>query len=109
MALGRHGRDARQCTFGSVHGGDDVASDEDGDGRPDEGGGVDLTPDVVDEITWYMRDHKVTRAQLAGAMGVSPGRVAQLLSGRETLTPRTLGTVLAALGARVEITLHPAA
>ena len=114
MALGRHGRDARQGTFGSVHDRDDVATDEDGAG-PDAsgpaggGGAADLTPDVVDEITWYMREHKVTRTQVAAAMGVSPGRVAQLLSGRETLTPCALGAVLAALGARVEITLHPAA
>jgi transcriptional regulator with XRE-family HTH domain len=50
----------------------------------------------------------MTRADLAGAMGVSPGRVSRILSGGEILTPRTLGAVLTALGARLEITLRPA-
>ncbi|HEU5158328.1 MAG TPA: helix-turn-helix domain-containing protein [Streptosporangiaceae bacterium] len=68
----------------------------------------DLSLEVVDEITWYMREHRVTRAQLAGAMGVSPGRVSRLLSGGESLTPRTLCAVLAALGARLDITVRPA-
>jgi transcriptional regulator with XRE-family HTH domain len=68
---------------------------------------VGLQQEVVDEITWYMREHKVTRADLAGAMGVSPGRVSQILSGGENLTLRTLGSVVSALGARFEITMHP--
>lgn len=90
MTRGRHGRAARRPAF--------------------DGGGTaaDLAPDVIDEITWYMREHKVSRADLAGAMGVSPGRVSRILSGGERLTPRTLGAVLAALGARLEITLRPA-
>jgi transcriptional regulator with XRE-family HTH domain len=68
---------------------------------------ANLQQEVVDEITWYMREHKMTRSDLAGAMGVSPGRVSQILSGGENLTLRTLGHVVAALGARFEITLHP--
>jgi transcriptional regulator with XRE-family HTH domain len=68
---------------------------------------IGLQQEVVDEITWYMREHKVTRSDLAGAMGVSPGRVSQILSGGENLTLRTLGSVVAALGARFEITLRP--
>ena len=87
---GRHGRAARRPDFG----GGDAAGD--------------LTSDVIDEITWYMREHKMSRADLAGAMGVSTGRVSRILSGGEYLTPRTLGAVLAALGARFEITLRPA-
>jgi transcriptional regulator with XRE-family HTH domain len=90
MARGRPGRDARRPAFDCI----DTAAD--------------VTPDVIDEITWYMREHKVSRADLAGAMGVSTGRVSRILSGGENLTPRTLGTVLAALGARLEITLRPA-
>jgi transcriptional regulator with XRE-family HTH domain len=66
-----------------------------------------LQQEVVDEITWYMREHKVTRSDLAAAMHVSPGRVSQILSGGENLTLRTLGSVVTALGARLEITLHP--
>jgi transcriptional regulator with XRE-family HTH domain len=68
---------------------------------------VGLQQEVVDEITWYMREHKVTRSDLAAAMHVSPGRVSQILSGGENLTLRTLGSVVSALGARLEISLHP--
>jgi transcriptional regulator with XRE-family HTH domain len=67
----------------------------------------DLSRQIVDEVTWYMRQHKVTRADLAQSMNVSPGRVSQILSGEENLTLRTLGGVLAALGAEVEFTLRP--
>jgi transcriptional regulator with XRE-family HTH domain len=70
-------------------------------------GAIGLQQEVVDEITWYMREHKVTRSDLARALGVSPGRVSQILSGGENLTLRTLGSVVAALGARFEIALHP--
>ena len=86
MALGRH-RTAQQPSF-------------------DEGA-IGLQQEVVDEITWYMREHKMTRSDLAAQMGVSPGRVSQILSGGENLTLRTLGSVVSALGARFEITLHP--
>jgi transcriptional regulator with XRE-family HTH domain len=41
-------------------------------------------------------------------MGVSPGRVSQILSGDENLTLRTLGAVVKALGARIEFTLSEA-
>jgi transcriptional regulator with XRE-family HTH domain len=68
---------------------------------------VDLSQEVCDEITWYMRQHKVSRADLAGFMGVSPGRVSQILSGDENLTLRTLNSVVSALGARLELTLRP--
>ncbi|SDJ80499.1 helix-turn-helix domain-containing protein [Nonomuraea jiangxiensis] len=72
----------------------------------DEVGG--LAQEVVDEITWYMREHKISRADLATSMGVSPGRVSQILSGDENLTLRTLGAVVEALGARLDITLGDA-
>lgn len=62
---------------------------------------------IVDEVTWYMREHKVTRAELAQSMGVSPGRVSQILSGDENLTLRTLGSVIDALGAELDLTLRP--
>jgi transcriptional regulator with XRE-family HTH domain len=68
---------------------------------------VGLQQEICDEITWYMREHKVSRADLAAAMGVSPGRVSQILSGGENLTLRTLGSVVAALGARLEVGLTP--
>jgi DNA-binding phage protein len=39
-------------------------------------------------------------------MGVSPGRVSQILSGDENLTLRTLSSVVTALGAEFEVNLH---
>jgi transcriptional regulator with XRE-family HTH domain len=73
--------------------------------RDDEPG--TLASGVCDEITWFMREHKISRADLAHAMGVSPGRVSQILSGDENLTLRTLSSVVTALGAKVELTLRP--
>lgn len=68
---------------------------------------LDLLRVMVDEVTWYMREHKVTRSELAQSMGVSPGRVSQILSGDENLTLRTLGSVIDALGAEIDVTLRP--
>ncbi|GAA3798007.1 hypothetical protein GCM10022226_16720 [Sphaerisporangium flaviroseum] len=65
-----------------------------------------LAQEITDEITWYMRQHKISRADLAALMGVSPGRVSQILSGDENLTLRTVGAVLDALGTRFEFNLH---
>jgi hypothetical protein len=75
------------------------------DDPPDES--ADLTHDFVDEVTWFMREQKISRADLAESMGVSAGRVSQILSGEENLTLRTLSGVIRALKAQVEFTLHP--
>jgi transcriptional regulator with XRE-family HTH domain len=61
---------------------------------------------VTDEITWHMRSLGVSRAELATRMGVSAGRVSQVLSGGENITLRTLVTLAAALDARFEMQLH---
>ncbi len=83
-----------------------TASSDDGD--PGAGtSGTDLVRTFVDEVTWYMSEHKVSRADLAQSMSVSPGRVSQILSGEDNLTLRTLSSVMDALGARFEISLHP--
>ena len=87
-----------------------TASRGDGDseaGFESEASGTDLVRAFVDEITWYMSEHKVSRADLAQSMAVSPGRVSQILSGEDNLTLRTLSAVMDALGARFEISLHP--
>jgi transcriptional regulator with XRE-family HTH domain len=73
----------------------------------DMDGPAGLPQEIVDEITWYMREHKITRAELATSMGVSPGRVSQILSGEDNLTLRTLAAVVDALGARLEVTVQP--
>ncbi|MFG2121823.1 helix-turn-helix domain-containing protein [Streptomyces sp. NPDC048710] len=48
-----------------------------------------------------------TRSDLAKAMGVSPGRVSQIMSGDANLTVRTLAAAAEALGADVEIRFSP--
>ncbi|MFF7358842.1 helix-turn-helix domain-containing protein [Streptomyces filipinensis] len=48
-----------------------------------------------------------TRSDLAAAMGVSPGRVSQIMSGDANLTVRSLAAVAEALDADVEITFRP--
>ena len=47
-----------------------------------------------------------TRSELARAMGVSPGRVSQIMSGDANLTVRTLAAAAEALGAGVEIRFY---
>lgn len=68
---------------------------------------ADLVRAFVGEVTWFMSENKVSRADLAQMMGVSPGRVSQILSGDENLTLRTMSSVVTALGAELEVTLHP--
>ena len=62
---------------------------------------------VINEINWQMRECGLTRAELAERMGVSPGRVSQILSGGENLTSRTLVALSTALDARFSIELRP--
>ena len=64
-----------------------------------------LVTRLTNEITWYMRERGVTRADLAARMGVSPGRVSQILSGGENLTLRTLAALSTALDARFGVEL----
>ena len=64
-----------------------------------------LVTQLTNEITWYMRECGITRADLAARMGVSPGRVSQILGGGENLTLRTLAALSAALNAHLDIEL----
>ena len=66
-----------------------------------------LITEVTNEINWRMREDDVTRADLAGRMGVSPGRVSQVLSGGENLTLRTLVSLATALDGRFEVQFRP--
>ena len=67
---------------------------------------TDLITQVTNEIDWLMRENKISRADLASRMGVSPGRVSQVLSGGENLTLRTLASLGAALDAHFEVELR---
>lgn len=64
-----------------------------------------LVTGLTNEINWLMRERGLTRADLAARMGVSPGRVSQILGGGENLTLRTLAALSIALDARFGIEL----
>jgi transcriptional regulator with XRE-family HTH domain len=66
-----------------------------------------LVTQLMNEINWHMRERGLTRADLAGRMGVSPGRISQVLSGGENLTLRTIASLATALDARFEMDLRP--
>jgi transcriptional regulator with XRE-family HTH domain len=66
-----------------------------------------LVTQLMNEINWHMRERGLTRADLASRMGVSPGRISQVLSGGENLTLRTLACLATALDARFEMDLRP--
>ena len=64
-----------------------------------------LVTQLTNEITWLMRERGLSRADLAARMGVSPGRVSQILGGGENLTLRTLAALSTALDARFDVQL----
>ena len=66
-----------------------------------------LVSQLMNESNWHMRERGLTRADLASRMGVSPGRISQVLSGGENLTLRTLASIATALDARFEMDLRP--
>jgi transcriptional regulator with XRE-family HTH domain len=65
-----------------------------------------LVTQLMNEINWHMRERGLTRADLASRMGVSPGRISQVLSGGENLTLRTLASLATALDARFGLDLR---
>jgi len=82
------------------------SSQEAGDTRIDEELSRLIT-EVTNEVNWRMREDGLTRADLAGRMGVSPGRVSQVLSGAENLTLRTLVSLATSLDGRFEVQFRP--
>jgi transcriptional regulator with XRE-family HTH domain len=66
-----------------------------------------LITEITNEINWQLRERRITRAELADRMGVSAGRISQVLSGDENLTMRTLASLAMALDARFEVQLRP--
>ena len=65
-----------------------------------------LVTQLTNEITFHMRERGISRADLAARMGVSPGRVSQILGGGENLTLRTLAALASALDARFDFELR---
>src|SRR5215467_7116580 len=64
-----------------------------------------LVTQLTNEITFHMRERGISRAELAARMGVSPGRISQILGGGENLTLRTLAALATALDARFDFEL----
>ena len=56
-----------------------------------------LSNQIVDGVERFMRSHGVTQQDLAKSLGVSEGRVSQILSGDQNLTLKTLAGLAAAL------------
>jgi transcriptional regulator with XRE-family HTH domain len=82
-----------------------ASADQQAPGRQIDDETLALITQLTNEITWYMRERGLTRADLAARMGVSPGRVSQILGGGENLTLRTLAALSTALEARFDVEL----
>ena len=56
-----------------------------------------LSNQIIDGVENFMRSRGVSQQELAAKMGVSEGRVSQILSGDQNLTLKTLAGLAAAL------------
>lgn len=65
-----------------------------------------LSRQIVDGVEGFMRDHGVSQQELARTLGVSEGRVSQVLSGEQNLTLKTLAGLAAALGGHFHISFE---
>lgn len=69
--------------------------------------GAQLARQATASLAGLLAGLGTSRSDLAKAMGVSPGRVSQIMSGDANLTVRTLAAAAEALGADVEIRFSP--
>lgn len=74
------------------------------DDRTADPAGGKLARQATASLAGLLAERGMSRKDLADRMGVSPGRVSQILSGGENLTLKSLAAVADSLGARVEIT-----
>ncbi len=65
----------------------------------------ELILDVTETLTRALEQAGVTRAELAGRLGRSPGFVSQVLGGGRNLTLRTIADIAAALSVRPALAL----
>lgn len=69
---------------------------------------IEQTITNVTELIWgHLNNSKMQQADLAKAMGVTPGRVSQLLKGHQNLTLKTVARALAAFDQVMEVTSVP--
>ena len=66
-----------------------------------------LSQSIRSNLRFFMDEGNIKRMDLAKRLGVSPGRVTQILASEENLTLRTLAALAASLGGRFEIRLVP--
>ncbi len=64
---------------------------------------ADLQVEIALQVERAMKQQKISRKALAERMGVSKGRITQILSGTSNLTLRLVADVFTALGLRLEI------
>ncbi len=66
-----------------------------------------LVMEATDTVAGLLESLGLSQRELANRLGVSPGRVSQILSGAENLTLRSLGALGWALGIRFDLTPAP--
>ena len=69
-----------------------------------------LAIEVGERIVQRMEERRITRTELATAIGVSKARISQILSGHDNLTLKSLVAVAMGLDSRIELRLksiHP--
>ncbi|GIU97432.1 MAG: hypothetical protein KatS3mg013_1235 [Actinomycetota bacterium] len=62
-----------------------------------------LVGEATDTLAGLLESLGLSQKELANRLGVTPGRISQILSGRENLTLRSLGALGWALGVRFEL------
>jgi transcriptional regulator with XRE-family HTH domain len=77
-------------------------------GRAADLAGARLARHATASLAGLLAERGMSRKDLADCIGVSPGRVSQILSGDENLTMRSLAAVAEALDVNVDITFREA-
>lgn len=67
-----------------------------------------LSSQFLEAVFDRMASRGIDQQTLAAELGVTEGRVSQILSGDQNLTLRTLASLAAALDAHIVVGLHPA-
>jgi transcriptional regulator with XRE-family HTH domain len=68
-----------------------------------------LVGEVTDSILALLQELGLSQADLAGRLGVTKGRVSQILSGRQNMTLGTLAAIGWALGVSFDLATRPMA
>lgn len=66
-----------------------------------------LYGEATDTISGLLESLSISKNEVASRLGVSPGRVSQIFSGRENLTLRTLASLAWSLGMKVSFQVEP--